>query len=67
MRRAQGLFPLQGAAGDTVVMLNEQRLWERIRRHAGEPFETKKGKPSHTRFRLCWAILREWRIRGSDW
>ncbi len=26
-------------------MLDEQRLWERIRRHAGEPFETKNGKP----------------------
>ncbi len=26
-------------------MLDEQRLWERIQRHAGEPFKTKKGKP----------------------
>ncbi len=25
-------------------MLDEQRLWERIQRHAGEPFETKTGK-----------------------
>ncbi len=26
-------------------MLDEQRLWERIRRHAGEPFKTKRDKP----------------------
>ncbi len=26
-------------------MLDEQRIWERIRRHAGERFETKTGKP----------------------
>ncbi len=38
------LLPLQGAVADTVFMLNEQRLWERIQRHAGEPFETKTGK-----------------------
>ncbi len=25
-------------------MLDEQRLWERIQRHAGEPFKTKNGK-----------------------
>ena len=26
-------------------MLDEQRLWERIQRHAGEPFKTKHGRP----------------------
>jgi hypothetical protein len=25
-------------------MVDEEALWERIRRHAGEPFETKTGK-----------------------
>lgn len=27
------------------MVIDEALLWERIRRHAGEPFETKKGLP----------------------
>ncbi len=41
---SQALLPLGGRATDAVAMLDEQRLWERIQRHAGEPFETKTGR-----------------------
>lgn len=30
---------------ETWIVIDEEALWERIRRHAGERFETKTGKP----------------------